>query len=430
MAKITIIGAGSLVFTRNIVGDILSFPDLAESTICLMDIHKGRLDLITQYINKLVGLMGVSAKIETTTDRKKALKGADYVLVTIQAGGLEMFEKDIEIPLKYGINQEVGDTLGPGGVFRGMRSLVVMQDILKDMEKFCPEAYLINYSNPMAINCWGMYESSKKIKIIGLCHSVQGTAEQLSKYIGVPFEEVNYWAAGINHMSFYLKFERNKKDLYPLLFEAMKRKEVFNDNKVRFEMMKHIGHFITESSFHLSEYLPYFRTRKKIFDKLCKPRWIYLNECKENVGNAYRLIKNQLSGKEEIRIRRSNEYASLIINSLETGIQSRINGNVKNTNLITNLPYGCCVEVPCFIDKSGIHPAFVGELPPQCAALNRTNINVQELAVKAVLNRSKTQAFQAVMMDPLTSALLSPAEIKKMVEELFKAEKKYLPDFC
>jgi len=344
----------------------------------------------------------------------------------IQVGGLEAFEHDINIPLKYGVSQEVGDTIGPGGVFRGLRTIPVLLDICRDMEDLCPDALLINYANPMAINCWALNKATK-IRNVGLCHSVQGTAMQLANYINVPYEDVSYWVAGINHQAFFLEYKYKGKDAYPLIWEAMKRKEIYEKDKVRFEMMKYLGYFITESSHHLSEYLPYFRTTEERRKKYCEPRWFYLEICKEFWKPHYERIKKQIRGEEPIVISRSHEYCVDIILSMETGNPCRINGNVENKGLITNLPYGCCVEVPCLVDKSGIHPCYVGDLPPQCAALNRTNINVQELAVKAALEQDRTAALQAIMFDPLTSAVLTPREIEKMVEEMFKAEAEWIP---
>lgn len=319
----------------------------------------------------------------------------------------------------------MGDTIGPGGVFRGLRTIPVLLDICYDMEKLCPHALLINYANPMAINCLAI-NSMTKIRNVGLCHSVQGTAMQLANYINVPYEDVYYWVAGINHQAFFLEFKYRGKDAYPLLWEAMKRKEIYEMDKVRFEMMKYLGYFITESSHHLSEYVPYFRTTEERRRIYCEPRWFYLEICKGAWKPHFERIRRQINGEEPIELNRSHEYAVDIIYSMETGKPCRINGNVENKGLITNLPYGSCVEVPCLVDKGGIHPCHVGDLPPQCAALNRTNINVQELAVKAALERDRNAALQAIMFDPLTSAILTPKEIEMMVNEMFEAEAKWI----
>jgi alpha-galactosidase len=426
VAKITFIGAGSVVFASRLLCDIISHPELRESTISLMDINAERLGLIDKLAQLTVTKYAPKAKVESTLDRREALRDADYVVIMIQVGGLEAFEKDIHIPLKYGVNQEVGDTLGPGGVFRGLRTVPVLLDICYDMEDLCPNALLINYANPMAMNCWAMNRATK-IRNVGLCHSVQGTAMQLASYIDVPFEDVSYWVAGINHQAFFLEYKYMSKDAYPLLREAMKKKEVYDKDKVRFEMMKYLGYFITESSHHLGEYVPYFRTTNEKRKIYCEPRWFYLEICQNAWKPHYEYIEKQIKGEEPIDIKRSHEYGVDIIYSMETGTLCRINGNIENTGLITNLPTGSCVEVPCLVDKNGIHPCIVGDLPPQCAALNRTNINVQELAVKATLEKNRETATHAVMFDPLTSALLAPKEIEKMVNEMFKAEAQWLP---
>ena len=425
MAKIAFIGPGSVVFASRLLSDIFCHPELRESTISLMDIDAERLGLI----DKLAGLMASkyapNAEIESTLDRREALKDSDYVIIMIQVGGLEAFELDINIPLEYGVNQEVGDTMGPGGVFRGLRTIPVLLDICRDMQDLCPDALLINYANPMAINCWAMNKATD-IGNVGLCHSVQGTAMQLARYIDVSYEDVSYWVAGINHQAFFLEYRYKGEDAYPLIWKASRKKEIYEKDRVRFEMMRHLGYFITESSHHLSEYVPYFRTTEDRRKEYCEPRWFYLGICKEAWKPHYEHVRKQIRGEEPIEISRSHEYGVDIIHSIETGNACRINGNVANDWLITNLPYGCCVEVPCLVDKNGIHPCYVGDLPPQCAALNRTNINVQELAVKAALDQDRTAAKQAVMFDPLTSAILTPREIEKMVEEMFKAEAQWV----
>jgi alpha-galactosidase len=426
MAKIVFIGAGSVVFASRLLTDIVYHPELRDSTIALMDIDAERLDLISKFAQVLASKYAPNMKIESTLNRREALDGADYVVIMIQVGGLEAFELDINIPLKYGVSQEVGDTIGPGGVFRGLRTIPVLLDICYDMEELCPNALLINYANPMAINCWAMNKATR-IRNVGLCHSVQGTAMQLASYINVPYEDVYYWVAGINHQAFFLEFKYKGEDAYPLLWEAMKRREIYERDKVRFEMMKYLGYFITESSHHLGEYVPYFRTTEERRKTYCEPRWFYLEICKEAWKPHFEHIKKQISGEEPLELSRSHEYGVDIIYSMETGKPLRINGNVENKWLITNLPHGCCVEVPCLVDKGGIHPCHVGDLPSQCAALNRTNINVQELAVKAALEKDRNAALQAVMFDPLTSAILTPKEIERMVDEMFKAEAKWIP---
>lgn len=425
MAKITFIGAGSVVFAKRLLMDILSYPELSDSEIALMDINKERLDLIYALTKKLIEVIGCNAKVTATLDRREALDSAKYVINMIQVGGLEMFEVDCEIPRKYGIDQTVGDTVGPGGVFRGLRTIPVLLDIAKDMEELCPDALFINYSNPMAINCWAMNKATK-IKNVGLCHSVQGTAHQLATYVGVDPSQVSYWVAGINHMAWFLEFKLGDEDLYPRLWKAMEDPKIYIKDAVRFEIMKYFDYFVTESTHHMSEYVPYFRRNPERIKELIPERWDYLEICRDRWQPHYEKIRREALGEEPIILDRSNEYAASIIYSMETGVPSRINGNVNNDNLITNLPKDCCVEVPCLVDKTGLHPCFVGDLPPQCAALNRTNINLQELTVIAALEKDPRKAFQAVMLDPLTASILEPRDIKRMVDEMFKAEKDWV----
>ncbi len=432
-----IVGAGSHVFSRNLISDFLSYPELRGSTITLMDIEKERLDLITAFARKLVSQHGFKTKIESTMDRRSALEGADYVIVSIRVGGFEANRLDLEIPAKYGIKQGVGDTIGPGGVFYGLRHIPVLLDICHNMEDLCPDAWLINYTNPMAMICWAMNDYTR-IKNVGLCHSVQGTAADLARYLGAPPDEISYWVAGINHMAWFLELKWRGKDAYPLLREKFKDPKVYSRpdahwagaDIVRVEIFKAFGYFNTESSQHMSEYVPYFRKRPELFEKfklVYRLEWIE-DMKRQRIEEAERM-RQIISSDQEIPIFRSQEYCSYIIHSIETGIPCRINANVKNNWLITNLPWGCCVEVPCLVDKNGIHPCHIGDLPPQCASLNRTNINVQELGVLAAVERDKTLAFQAVLLDPLTSAMLTIGETRRMVDEMFEAEAEYLEGF-
>ncbi|MGB9678310.1 MAG: alpha-galactosidase, partial [Candidatus Ratteibacteria bacterium] len=365
--KITIIGAGSLGFTKRFILDILSFPELRNFTLALNDIDEERLNLITKWANTLKKQESLKIKILSSTNRKDIMENSDYIINTIRVGGLEAFELDVSIPRKYGVHQAVGDTVGPGGVFYALRTIPVLLGICEDIKKLCPDAWFLNYTNPMAMNTWAMIKYGHK-KVVGLCHSIQGTALQLSSYIGVPYEEVYYWAAGINHMSWFLEFKRNGKNLYPLLFDAMNNPEIFKKDPVRFEIMKTFGYFVSESSFHMAEYVPYFNKRKELIDKFNTHGWIYLDVCKNAFDPATEKLKKEAEGKEKIKISRSNEYCSYIIQALETGNIFRFNGNVFNDNLIENLPYGCCVEVPCYAEKKNIRPAKVGNLPPQCAS--------------------------------------------------------------
>ena len=438
MARIAFIGAGSLVFARRLIADILSFPELKEATFALMDIDAKRLDYTRRVADRIVREGGSPAQVEVTTDRREALRGADYVITMFQVGALEVIRHDIEIPLKYGVDQCIGDTLGPGGVFRSLRTIPVMVDICRDMEEICPDAWLLNYTNPMAMNCWAVNKTSG-VRNVGLCHSVQGTAQWLSALAGVPDEhrnEVSHWVAGINHQSWFLELRWKGQDLYPVLRSKIDEQAVYNLDTTRFEMLKHLGYFPTESSGHNSEYLPWFRKRPEILRK-------YTPGGGWNGGTGFILqlygrdredeekeLERMASGEEPLNLKRSEEYGSYIIHSLETGTPCRINGNVANTGLITNLPEGCCVEVPCYVDKHGINPCFVGDLPPHLAAINRSNIAVQELAVRAALDADRDMAFYAVALDPLTAAALSLEEIRQMVDEMFKAEAEWLPYFA
>jgi alpha-galactosidase len=431
MAKIALIGAGSHVFSRNLITDIISYPELRDSTIALMDIAQEPLDLITAFAKKIVKQNGYSTKIESTTNRREALQGADYVIITIQVGGLKALFADKEIIDKYGVNEAVADTIGPGGVFYGARNVPVILDICRDMEELCPDAWLLNYSNPMAIITWAINDYTR-VKTIGLCHSVPNTANQLAKYLGMPKEEVSYWVAGINHMAWFLELKWRGKDAYPLLREKLKDPAIYSapdahwagPDVVRAEIFKAFGYFVTESSVHMSTYVPYFRKRPQIIDKF-KLNTLSFEQWTESRKKQDAEFKLLLSSDGKLPLTHSGEYGSIIIHSLETGQPSRINANVKNKGLITNLPEGCCVEVPCLVDKEGLHPCYVGDLPPQLAGLNRTSISVQELAVRGIAERDKTKIFQSILLDPLTGAMLTIDETRCLVDELFQAGKEY-----
>ena len=434
MPKIVFIGAGSSVFFQRLMIDVLSFPALADSEFHLVDIDPKRLEYARRIGERIIKERHLPVKVCATTERKEALPGADYVIITILVGGIEVISEDINIPLKYGVDQCIGDTLGPAGVFRALRTIPVIIDICRDVERICPEALVLNYTNPMAMLCWAIEETTK-VNYVGLCHSVENTARHLARYIGAPLKEISYWAAGINHQSWLLEFKWNGKDAYPLLREKIADPEIYNNDTTRFEMLKHLGYFVAEGSGHNSEYNPWFRKRKDLLRK-------YTRGGKWNGGTGYILQlygtdredyeKEQeriASGKESLDFKRSYEYGSYIINAIQTGETFRINGNVSNRGLITNLPQGCCVEVPCYVDKHGINPCFIGDLPLQLAALNKMNISVQEMAVKAALTGDKEMAYCAVAYDPLTSAVLSLEEIRNMVDEMFEAENAWFPQF-
>jgi len=433
MPKIAMIGAGSVVFTKNLVTDILLFPEFQDSEIHLMDIDQDRLDTAYGLTRRIIKKLEIKARAYATLDRREALRDASYVLNTIQVGGHEATTVDFDIPEKYGLRQTIADTHGIGGIFRALRTIPVILDIARDMEELCPNALLINYSNPMAMNVWAVYQTSP-IKVVGLCHSIQGTANQLARYIGVPYEKLRYRAAGINHMDWFLELEVNGKDAYPTLRKVMENTEIYQKDPVRFEMMKLFGYFVSESSEHMAEYVPYFIPYEEKIKNLNVPirELIRRDRMGNEIYKYYRKIAKGEKLPEEDpfpALKRSGEYASRIIHSMETGYRRCIHGNVKNENLITNLPYGCCVEVPCMVDKNGIQPTYVGKLPAQLAALNRTQINVQELTVRAILERKKEYIYYAALLDPLAKAMLRTDDIIAMVDELFGAHKKYLGYF-
>lgn len=443
MPKITLIGAGSVVFTRNLTSDILLTPALQDSTIALMDIDPQRLEIARALVQRLIDARGLGARVEATLDRRAALDGADYVVTTIQVGGLEAYEHDIAIPLKYGVGQCVGDTLGPGGVFRGLRTIPVLLDICKDMDALCsPRAPLINYSNPMAINSWAVAEGSGR-PYVGLCHSVQGTSEMLARFIGAPYEEVRFKVAGINHQAWFLEFLWNGQDAYPLLREAGRNPKLQGQEPVRIDLFQQFGWFVTESSGHASEYVPYYRKNAAMIEDDLRPRfknphdeWLnfgrsggYLRHCKNRLHDYMDEVKEQISGMRPLPTTRSHEYGCFIMEAMETNRPTIIYGNVANSGLITNLPAGCAVEVPCVVDGNGIQPCYVGDLPPVLAALNRTNVNVQELAVKGSLAGDREMIVHSIMLDPLTAAICTLPQIRAMVGELFAAQKEWLPQF-
>ena len=451
MPKIAIIGAGGYVFPLRLVGDLLSYPALRGSTLALMDVDSGRVDRTARAARELVEHHGFPTRIETTTDRREALAGADYVVITFQVGGLDAYRLDVEIPRRYGIDQTVGDTLGPGGVFRFLRSAPAFAAIAADMQELCPDALLINYANPMAMSCW--YLNRLGINTVGLCHSVQNTSQMLARQLGVPYDEVHYLVAGINHQAWFLQFHRGGEDLYPRLRDVMQQRYLKRSTagrlrddrgehseaahgdstyeggqeRVRTEIMAAFGYFHTESSHHASEYLPYFRKNAAVVQELIPRRWDYYEICAAHDETDH---TENLLARLRAELRPSVEYGAAIVDSMETGQPRVVYGNVDNRGLIDNLPRGCCVEVPCLVDRAGVQPTVVGSLPPQCAAVNQTNINVQHLAVQAALTGNREHIYHAVQLDPLTGALLTLDRIRAMVDELIEAEAEWLPAFA
>jgi alpha-galactosidase len=436
MAKVTFIGAGSTVFAKNLMGDILSFPELANSTLTLFDVNQERLETSKIVAEKVAAAVGAKPKIEITTDRKKALKKADYAINMIQVGGYKPATViDFEIPKKYGLRQTIADTLGIGGIMRALRTIPVLLEMQRDMEKVCPDVVHLNYVNPMAMNIMALRRASP-IMSVGLCHSVQGTAEQLAGDIGVPIEEINYICAGINHVAFYLKFERDGEDLYPKIAEVARRNNKdlpkrWDDlsDVVRYEMFRRLGYFVTESSEHFSEYSPWFIKDKhpELIDEFEIPLDEYPRRCVNQIARWEQVRKEMEDPNSRLEVHRSHEYGSLIIHSMETGQPRVVYGNVPNDDLIDNLPNSAIVEVPCLVDKSGLQPTKIGNLPPHLAALMQTNINVQNLTVEAILTGNREHIYHAAMLDPHTSAELTLDEIWNMTDELLEAHGEYIP---
>ncbi len=448
MTKIAFIGAGSLGFTRGLVRDILTFPLLKDATLSLMDVNKERLDFARRAVQAIVDKGNYPARVEATMDRREALKGADAVLCTILAGGVNVFRPDIEIPKKYGVDTNIGDTRSVSGIFRALRTIPVMLGICRDMEELCPDALLLNYTNPMAMLCRAMQREST-IQATGLCHSVQGTAKMIARWIKTPMDRIEYVCAGINHQSWYVRFEKDGKDAYPLIRRAMKRPEVYNEELVRNEMFLALGYYVTESSGHNSEYNWWFRKRPDLIEKYCihstgwnPVSYAYIlreyesrdRTWKKQVRDWFKKgapisLERGFAEDTPISLERGHEYAAYIINALKGGEIFHFNGNVPNTGLVTNLPEGACVEVPVFVDRAGFHPVHVGALPPQCAVLTRLNSTIEEMAVEAALTGDARLVFQAIAHDPLTAAMLSLAEIKDMVNEMLRQNRDYLPQF-
>ena len=435
MVKICFIGAGSTIFAKNVLGDAMLTPSLQDAEIALFDIDEKRLkesELMLQTINKNSNQN--RAKIQSFSDRKEALKDANFVINAIQVGGYKPSTViDFEIPKKYGLQQTIGDTTGIGGIFRGLRTLPVMFDIAKEMEEVCPDAWLLNYTNPMAILTMGMLKATK-IKTVGLCHSVQVCVPELFEHLGIKdqynLDEFQWKIAGINHMAWLLEINRNGKDFYPEIRRLAS--EIANPHKdsVRFELMKHFGYYVTESSEHNAEYHPYFikKNYPELIDQLQIPIDEYLRRCVDQI-ERWETQRDEIVNDGSLEHTRSREYASYIMDAITTGNPTVIAGNVLNKGLITNLPEDFCVEVPCLVDKNGVQPTYVGDLPTQLAALDRTNINVQELTVEAAMTLEKDKIYQAALMDPRANSELSISEIKAMVDELIAAHGDYLPAY-
>ena len=435
MPKITFIGAGSTVFAQNLMGDILSYPELAGSTISLHDIDEERLRTSEIVARKVAETLDANPVIEATTDRRQALDGADYAISMIQVAGYKPGTVvDFEVPKQYGLRQTIADTLGIGGIMRGLRTIPVLLDMCRDMEELCPDVTFLQYVNPMVMNCMAI-DRATSINTVGLCHSVQGTAEQIAADIGVPIEEINFVCAGINHMAFYLRFERSMggevEDLYPRIRQVLDEGRVPDWNRVRYELFKRVGYFVTESSEHFAEYVPWFikRDRPDLVEKFNIPLDEYIRRCEVQIAGWERMRADMESPDTKIPVQRSHEYGSGLIHSMETGELRVINGNVPNRGLIDNLPEDCCVEVPCLVDKNGVQPVAIGTLPPHLAALMQTNINVQELTVQAALTGKREAIYHAAMLDPHAAAELDLDQIWNLVDDLIEAHGDWLPEY-
>jgi alpha-galactosidase len=432
MPRVTFIGAGSAVFARQLMTDVLAVDGLDEGTFALVDIDAARLELARGIAERLVELSGKRWRVEASTERLDVLSGSDYVINSIEVAGLQNVRHDYEIPLRYGVDQCIGDTIGPGGIFKALRTGPAWLDIVADVARVAPRAVVMNYTNPMSILTLAALKATD-LQVVGLCHSVQGTSRQIAGYLGIPYGEMAWRCAGINHNAWFTKLERNGQDLYPRLRELARTTEIYEQDPVRFEVMLHLGAFVTESSGHFSEYVPYFRKRPDLVQKYTRAGYLgesgfYANNWPRWRKENDESIASMLHGEKPIPRQRSHEYGADIIEAVEGGRAASIHGNVRNQRWIDNLPAGC-VEVECDVDRGGIHPCQFGALPEQLAALNRAHMAVHELVVDALLKRDRNQAKYALMLDPLTAAVCAPEEIDRLFEEMWAAERESLGAF-
>ena len=437
MPRIAFIGAGSTIFARNLIGDVLSFPALRDTTtLALMDVDEERLRTSEIVAHRIAEKLGSSARIEATTDRRAAIDGADHVVTMFQVGGYRPATvTDFEVPKRYGLRQTIGDTLGVGGIMRGLRTIPVLLELCREMEELCPDALLLQYVNPMVPICWAISEATS-IRTVGLCHSVQGTAAQLARDAGVPADELDYLCAGINHLAFYLRLEHAGADVYPLLRRVLDEGRVPDWNRVRYELFRHFGSFVTESSEHFAEYCPWFikSGRDDLIERFNVPLDDYLGRCERQIAE-WQSLREELERGAAVEVRRSPEYGGRIVEALETGEPFAFNGNVPNTNaagerLLDDFPAAAVVEVPCVAGANGIEPQRVGPLPPHLAALIRTNLNVHELVVRAALDGRRDHVYHAAMLDPHTAAELSLDEIRRLVDDLLEAHGELVPELA
>ncbi|HEY3441816.1 MAG TPA: alpha-galactosidase [Paludibaculum sp.] len=432
--KVAMIGAGSIVFCKTLMSDIMATPALAGCEFALMSRTEPKLRAMEDFGRRMLRDNGLTGSVWATLDRREAIRDADFVVVMVQVGGVDAFELDYKIPLQYGVDQCIADSLGPGGIFRGLRTIPLLVEIAQDMEALAkPGAILLQYANPMAANCLALGKATD-VSFVGLCHGVQTTLDLISRYCEVPKDEITYTCGGINHMDWFLRLEHHGRDLYPQLRALFERPEFYKNEKVRGEVFRHFGYFMTESTGHLSEYVPWFRKSRRALDTYCdEPSFggesgAYYSWC--------RTVADWYAGHDPLQYestaieKRSVEYCSYIMEAVVTGRPFRLMGNVRNDGYITNLPQGCCVEVPTFADDTGLHPTVIGALPTQCAALCMTNVNVQMLAAEAALESDPESVVHAVAMDPLTSAVLTLGEIREMCAGMMEAQREWLPGFA
>lgn len=435
--KITFIGAGSFGFTRKLVRDVLTFETLEHAHLCLMDIDPERLDFAAKAVRKIVRMGGYPATVSATRDRTEALQDADFVIVTILVGGADVFRHDIEVPMRYGVDTNIGDTRGPSGIFRAIRTVPVMLDIARDMERLCPGAIMLNYTNPMAMICQALAQETD-IQLTGLCHSVQGTAEMLARWIGADMADVQYTCAGINHMAWYKEYLWKGEDAYPLIHAAITgNEEIYNTEQVRNEMYLALGYYVTESSGHNSEYNWWFRKRSDLIEQYCThgTNWnpgeyaYVLNRYAERAETWKAEAEAWFADETPIELERGHEYAAYIMDACAGGTPFQFNGNVLNYGLVDNLPDGCCVEVPVWSSPKGLEPVAVGGLPASCAMLTGLSAQIEQMAVEGILTGDPTLIYRAIAHDPLTASLLSLQETKAMVNDMFAMNRDWMPTF-
>jgi alpha-galactosidase len=432
MPYITILGAGSTVFARQLMTDILQIEGLDEGCFALVDIDPARLELAQQMAERLIALSGKHWIVRASTQRRDLLAGSDFIINSIEVAGLANVRHDFDIPMKYGVNQCVGDTIGPGGIFKALRTGPAWLDILHDAERLCPQAWVLNYTNPMSILALVALVGTN-MQTVGLCHSVQHTSKLLAEYLEVPYNELQWRCAGINHNAWFTELRYQGKDMYPRLRELAQVSQVYERDPVRFEIMRYFGAFVTESSGHFSEYVPYFRKRPDLIERYCRKGYLGETGFYANNWPIWRTqndtsIHEMLAGTRDIPLSRSHEYGSYIIEAMTLHRPTVIYGNVRNTGLIDNLPDGC-VEVACLVDRNGVQPTHFGALPEQLAGLNRTHMTVHTLMRDALLKREKEAARYALMLDPLTAAVCSPEEISTMFDEMWEVQRPYLQYF-